>query len=272
MSARHPATVSLSLEEFSRHGGLTGPHKGGWSMGWYEHNDIRPIKEIHPAASRACVRFLQPNPFSSSLVVSHVRKATLGPVASRNCQPFVHGLGGVWHCFAHNGNLPDIASDSRFRAEGFRPVGETDSEQAFGAPMDSLRPLWRPGPVPSLTKRKEVVSRFSAALRELGPANLLYGDGDRVSSNGQDVASLSKRGRHHQTIVPSGSKRSPIRPLPTRAGSRVRIIPLPNGCPRPATRARHRHPAAGSARALRRARPSPPSRPNARRRRSRTRR
>ena len=72
MSARHPATVNLSLEEFSRHGGLTGQHKDGWGIGWYDQSDIRLIKEIHPVASSACVRFLRTNPFSSSLVVSHI--------------------------------------------------------------------------------------------------------------------------------------------------------------------------------------------------------
>jgi predicted glutamine amidotransferase len=29
MASRVPATVSLSLEEFSKHGGLTNPHKDG---------------------------------------------------------------------------------------------------------------------------------------------------------------------------------------------------------------------------------------------------
>ena len=197
MSARHPATVNLSLEEFSRHGGLTGPHKDGWGIGWYDDGDIRLMKEIHPAASSACVRFLQTNPFSSSLVLSHIRKATLGPVASRNCQPFVRELGGVWHCFAHNGDLPAISGDARFRAKGFRPVGETDSELAFCALLDALRPLWSSGPAPSLTKRKEVVSRFGAALRDLGPANFLYCDGDALFAHAD---------RRHQS---DGSIRAP---------------------------------------------------------------
>jgi predicted glutamine amidotransferase len=34
--SRVPSTVSLSLEEFSRHGGLRGPHKDGWGLAWYE--------------------------------------------------------------------------------------------------------------------------------------------------------------------------------------------------------------------------------------------
>ena len=180
MSARHPTTVSMSLEEFSRHGGLSGPHKDGWGIAWYEEGDIRLGKERDPAASSACVRFIETNPFSSSLVISHIRKATLGSVASRNCQPFVRELGGAWHCFAHNGDLNGIAADRRFRAEGFRPVGETDSEQAFCALMDALRPLWTPGGVPPISERRHVVARFAAALRELGPANFLYSDGDAL--------------------------------------------------------------------------------------------
>ncbi len=198
MSARQPATVSLSLEEFSRHGGLTGPHKDGWGIGWYDQSDIRLVKEIHPAASSACVRFLQTSPFSSALVISHIRKATLGPVASRNCQPFVRELGGVWHCFAHNGDLTDIASDGRFRAEGFRPVGETDSEQAFCALMDALRPLWSSGATPPLDRRKAVVSRFGAALRELGPANFLYCDGEAL------FAHADRRHQSDGSIRPPG--------------------------------------------------------------------
>jgi glutamine amidotransferase len=34
MSARYSATVQMSLEEFSRHGGLSGPYKDGWGMVW----------------------------------------------------------------------------------------------------------------------------------------------------------------------------------------------------------------------------------------------
>jgi len=180
MSARHPATVSLSLEEFSRHGGLSGPHKDGWGIGWYEDRDFRLIKERDPAASSACVRFIQTNPFSSALVLSHIRKATLGPVASRNCQPFVRELGGVWHSFAHNGDLKGRAADRRLRVESFHAVGETDSEQAFCALLEALRPLWSSGTVPPIGARRQVVARFAAALRQLGPANFLYCDGDAL--------------------------------------------------------------------------------------------
>ena len=197
MSARHPSTVSLSLEEFSRHGGLSGPHKDGWGIAWYEERDVRLVKETYPAASSACVRFIQTNPFSSELVMSHIRKATRGPVASRNCQPFVRELGGAWHCFTHNGDLQDISQDRRLSSKSFRPVGETDSEQAFCALMETLIPLWSLTSLPSLGERKQVIARFAATLREFGPANFLYCDGDALFAHAD---------RRHQN---DGSIRAP---------------------------------------------------------------
>jgi glutamine amidotransferase len=76
-------------------------------------------------------------------------------------------------------------------------VGETDSEQAFCALMDAMRPLWSSGAAPSLTKRMEVVSRFGTALRDLGPANFLYCDGDAIFAHAD---------RRHQS---DGSIRAP---------------------------------------------------------------
>lgn len=117
MSARHPTTISLSLEEFSRHGGLTGPHKDGWGIGWYEENDIRLVKERYPSASSACARFIQADPFSTSLVISHIRKATRGPVASRNCQPFVRELGPANFLYC-DGDALFAHSDRRHQSDG----------------------------------------------------------------------------------------------------------------------------------------------------------
>jgi glutamine amidotransferase len=63
--------------------------------------------------------------------------------------------------------------------------------------MDALRPLWSSGSAPSLARRKGVVSRFSAARRELGPANFLYSDGDALFAHAD---------RRHQS---DGSIRAP---------------------------------------------------------------
>ena len=178
MSARLPSTVKLSLEEFSRHGGLTGTHKDGWGIAWYEDGDIRLLKEKLAAADSTCVRHLQEHPFRSALVLSHIRKATQGQIATRNCQPFVRELGGVWHSFAHNGNLVGLAEHERLRPGQFHPIGETDSERAFCALLERMQALWLAPDRPSVDARRDVVTRFAADLRELGPANFLYSDGE----------------------------------------------------------------------------------------------
>ena len=53
MSSRYEADVNLSLEEFSRHGGLAGPHKDGWGIAYYAGRDVRLMKEIEPASDSA---------------------------------------------------------------------------------------------------------------------------------------------------------------------------------------------------------------------------
>lgn len=184
MSSRYPATVQMSLEEFSRHGRLAGPHKDGWGIAWYDERDVRLVKEALPAADSPCVRFIQGNPFTTPFALSHARKASRGAVALRNCQPFVREMGGSWHCFAHNGDLSGIEAAMPAAPDRFQPVGETDSELAFCALLERLRPLWWGREWPSLESRREVVESFAADLRELGPANFLYCDGDALFAHG----------------------------------------------------------------------------------------
>lgn len=179
MSSRHPATVRLSLEEFSRHGGLSGPHKDGWGIAWYEGRDIRLVKEPAAASDSACTRFVQDHPPSSTLVISHIRKATQGAHTLGNCQPFARELGGRMHVFAHNGHLDPSRLQDAYPQGANRPVGETDSEIAFCALLERLRPMWLEADgVPSFEPRWNIVSAFAAELRSLGPANFLYSDSD----------------------------------------------------------------------------------------------
>lgn len=184
MSSRFPADVRFSLGPFSRRGGLEGPHKDGWGIAYYEGEDIRLVKEAQPAFDSACVRFIQEHPFASSIVVSHIRRATQGAVTMKNCQPLARELGGRMHVFAHNGNLGTAALSRRMPLGGFRPIGDTDSEYAFCALLERLRAPWLRGGLPELSERLAVVGEFAAAIRPLGPANFLYADGDALFIHG----------------------------------------------------------------------------------------
>ena len=184
MSSRLPAEVRFSLEAFSRRGGLAGRNKDGWGLAYYVDGDVRLVKEPEPASDSACVRFLQEHPFASSMVVSHIRKATRGVPAMKNCQPFQRELGGRMHVFAHNGDLDLASLRARLPLGAHRPIGDTDSEYAFCALLNLMAPAWGGGALPALERRRRIVEDFAAAIREFGPANFIYTDGEAVFLHG----------------------------------------------------------------------------------------
>ena len=190
MSARSPTTVLLSLDELARHGGGSGPHRDGWGVAFTQEGDALVVREPGAANDSACLAFLQHQQIRSPLVMAHIRRATQGRPLLRNTQPFVRELGGVVHVFAHNGLLRGIEVAPRFPTRRFLRVGDTDSEHAFCALLERLAPAWDGG-VPSLDARLAVIGAFAEELRQLGPANFLYSDGDTLFAHGHRRTSVS---------------------------------------------------------------------------------
>jgi predicted glutamine amidotransferase len=178
MCSREPTDARASLAAFARHGGLDAPHGDGWGLAYYAEGDVRLVKDPEPASRSECLRFLNERAFASSMVLSHIRRATQGRLAMRNCQPFARELGGRMHVFAHNGDLDLARLAQRLPLGRFRPVGETDSEYAFCALLERV-PVGAP-----LEERLAAVADFAAALRALGPANFLYADGEVLFAHG----------------------------------------------------------------------------------------
>jgi predicted glutamine amidotransferase len=183
MSARVPTTIRLSFEELARHGGGTGPHRDGWGIGYLQDGEAALFREPDAAHGSLWVRFIQEHPPRAPVVIAHVRRATQGPRALRNTQPFSRELGGRMHLFAHNGMLPGIETNVLFRSHRFRCVGDTDSEHAFCALLERLAPLLDDG-VPSEADRLCGVREFAAEISRLGPANFLYSDGEIIFAHG----------------------------------------------------------------------------------------
>ncbi|NNG04838.1 MAG: class II glutamine amidotransferase [Inquilinus sp.] len=197
MSSLQPATVSFSLERFARRGGGVAPNRDGWGVVAYDEGDVRCLREPFPAASSPLVRFIERHPPCSGLVVSHIRRATVGGRLLKNTQPFCRDLGGRIHVFAHNGHLAGLERTPASEFGCHRPVGDTDSEAAFGVLLRRLEGLWAAGR-PPLQARLDVVAAFAAELRPHGPANFLYGDGEILFAHGH---------RRHQAdgrIAPPG--------------------------------------------------------------------
>jgi predicted glutamine amidotransferase len=186
MSSLLPAGVDLCLKELARHGGLTGPHNDGWGIANYaDDGAVRLYKEAEPASSSEWVEFIETHRMRSTIVLSHIRRATRGGRSLMNTQPFRRELGGSCHVFAHNGDLPDIFHNPTFPLGFHRPLGETDSEHAFCSLLGRLEDLWlaSSGP-PGLEARRDIVQEFAGSLARLGMANFVYSDGDAVFAHG----------------------------------------------------------------------------------------
>jgi glutamine amidotransferase len=183
LSARRPTNVRISLGELMQHGGGTGDHEDGWGVAFFHGRDAQVIREPHAAASSPLARLVRESGVRSHIVVSHVRKATLGSVRFANTHPFARELGGRMHVFAHNGHLPGLADCDGIGPSRFHPLGDTDSEQAFCGLLGQLEPLWDDH-TPTAEERFEVVARFARAMRGCGVANFLYADSELLFIHG----------------------------------------------------------------------------------------
>ena len=195
MSSAVAASVTYSLEAFARHGGLTAGNKDGWGICYYEHEDIRLIKEPEPASTSPWVQFIAEQKLASNCVIAHVRLASRGRPHLENTHPFERELAGRRHVFAHNGTLVDIHNKIPLTDRRFRPIGETDSEYAFCLLLERLHDLWygQEQP-PPLERRLEILVEFAADMRALGQANFLYTDGDCLWAHGHRRRQQTKTG------------------------------------------------------------------------------
>jgi len=181
MSSREPTRLNFSLSALAAHGAPEGRAHDGWGAAFFEQNDVALFREPRAAGSSPLVNFLEVDGPECTLALSHIRRATRGAVALRNTQPFSRIVGGRAHAFAHNGDLPGIAEALPLQRS--RPVGDTDSEHAFCALLETMASLWE-GDAPTLAERLERLAEFAARLRTLGPANFLYCDGELLFVHG----------------------------------------------------------------------------------------
>jgi predicted glutamine amidotransferase len=198
LSSRKPTRATFSLRDFARHGAPGGTAIDGWGVAFHDGRDVRLYKEPEPAGDSAWLAFIEQRRVASRLVLSHIRRATEGAISLANTQPFARELGGRMHVFAHNGRLEGIAARHDPAKARFRPIGETDSEIAFCLLLDRLLPAWSGQATPSLDRRFEIINRFAAEMRDLGPANFLYSDGDAL------FAHAHRRIQADGTIAPPG--------------------------------------------------------------------
>ncbi len=176
MNCNTPTDIIFSFTGFVPRAGRTDHHADGWGIAFFEGAGVRHFVDPHPALDSPLAELVKRWPIKSTHVIAHIRKATQGEVKLENCHPFVRELWGRYWVFAHNGCLKDFAP----QFDGpYRPVGNTDSEQAFCLILQNLRHTFG-----DTAPDDETLARFlheqATAIARHGTFNLMLSDGRRM--------------------------------------------------------------------------------------------
>jgi len=174
MNCNTPTDICFSFEGFRSRGGLTGVHRDGWGIAFFEGLGCRLFLDAQASASSPVAELVRRYPIHSTNVIAHIRKATQGRVALENTHPFQRELWGRYWIFAHNGNLKDFAP--RLGGDPL-PVGDTDSERAFCHMLQTLRSA-HPQGAPSREALFADLRDLSRDTSRHGEFNFLLCNGD----------------------------------------------------------------------------------------------
>lgn len=174
MNCNIPTDICFSFEGFCARGGRTDEHSDGWGIAFFEGPGCRLFLDAKASVDSAIARFVRSYAIHSTNVIAHIRKATQGPVALENTQPFLREMWGRYWIFAHNGDLKDCPPPA---AGFYRPVGTTDSENAFCLILERLRRSFPETP-PSLSALVGSLREVSAEVAGKGTFNYVLSNGE----------------------------------------------------------------------------------------------
>ena len=173
MNCNVPTDICFSFKGFACRGGRTDHHSDGWGIAFFEGAGCRLFLDYLPSATSPISELVQNYPIKSTCVIAHIRKATQGVTSLANTHPFQRELWGRYWIFSHNGDLKDLpVADGQY----YRPVGNTDSEQAFCLILERLRQQFDTMPT---------LPEFSAALAVIVRDIAGHGVFNMMLSNGE---------------------------------------------------------------------------------------
>jgi predicted glutamine amidotransferase len=173
MNCNVPTDIVFSFTGFAHRGGRTDTHHDGWGIAFFEGSGVRHFVDHQAAIASPIAELIKHYPIKSLNVIAHIRKATQGQVALENCHPFVREMWGRYWVFAHNGDLKgfDPVLDGPYR-----PVGNTDSEQAFCFLLQQLRDRFGDTP-PAMPVLRAAIADLVAIIARYGTFNMMLSDG-----------------------------------------------------------------------------------------------
>ena len=174
MNCNVPTDICFSFEGFHVRGGLTDHHRDGWGIAFFEGRGCRVFLDSKATIESPLTDIVRKYPIHSKNVIAHIRKATQGHVALENCHPFQRELWGRYWIFAHNGNLENFHPE---KFELFRPVGQTDSEQAFCHLLERISREF-PGGYPGSLEIYRFLGKVAGDISSFGTFNFLLSNGE----------------------------------------------------------------------------------------------
>jgi len=178
MNCNVPTDICFSFTGFHQRGGRTDEHDDGWGIAFYEGRGCRLFIDTTPAAESAVAALVKSYPIRSLNVIAHIRKATVGTIATENTHPFVREMWGRYWSFAHNGTLKGFVLPEH-AARRYVPVGDTDSERAFCHLLQTLHERF-PGGAPPAGRLDEAVASIARDLARHGDFNFLLSNGEAL--------------------------------------------------------------------------------------------
>jgi len=189
MNCNTPTDICFSFLGFHQRGGRTGNHADGFGVAFFEGPGCRMFVDAGPAVNSPVAELIANYPIRSQNVIAHIRKATKGEVALVNTHPFMRELWGRYWIFAHNGNLENFGPALGNR---YRPVGTTDSEQAFCYLLDAMC-LRYPDGQPPVADLYHTLAALSTEVAKHGRFNYILSNGDYLFAHCTDSLSYVLR-------------------------------------------------------------------------------
>jgi predicted glutamine amidotransferase len=174
ISFSRAVSAAISISEFA---GRDAQNADGWGLAWYPDRSAAVVKEPISWRSSKHTHFLQSySAIVSSIYIAHVRHKTVGGYATHaDTHPFVRESAGRDYAFAHNGTVLGVADVLPLGR--FRPIGHTDSEDAFCRLMAVVE-AWPDG-----LRGRENWSRLHelfGIVNRCGKFNCLLSDGESL--------------------------------------------------------------------------------------------
>lgn len=176
MNCNTPTDIVFSFTGFATRGGRTDEHKDGWGIAFFEGNGVRHFVDHQAAVASPIAELIKRYPIKSKNVIAHIRKATQGQVTLENCHPFVRECWGRYWVFAHNGDLKNFAP---VLDGAYRPVGTTDSEQAFCYVLQEMRRRFG-DTLPSMTELTHFLRIITTEIAQYGTFNMMLSNGEAL--------------------------------------------------------------------------------------------